>query len=158
LLSALEVALGQDGRAVVQAVTGMGGVGKTTTAIEYAYRCRNQYDIAWWIPAEDPALIPARLAELAYALDLATTTDPVNVAVARLNATLAHQDRWLLVFDNAEDPPALTSLLPEGPGRVLITSRNPDWRGLARLTVGEFSRAESVSLLRGLAPELILQW
>ena len=59
------------------------------------------------------------------------------------------------MFDNAEDPRALSRLLPEGPGRVLITSRNPAWRGIAA-TVGvrEFTRAESVALLRALAPEL----
>jgi hypothetical protein len=44
---------------------------------------------------------------------------------------LARRDRWLLVFDNAEDPRALSQFLPEGPGRVLITSRNPAWQRFA---------------------------
>ena len=155
LLAELEAALRSGGPTVVQAVTGMGGIGKTTAAIEYAHRHHDEFDIAWWVPAEDPALIPERLAELALALDLTTATTPVGVGVARLLGELARRDRWLLVFDNAEDPRALSRFLPEGPGQVLITSRNPAWRGIAA-TVGvrEFTRAESIALLRRLAPDL----
>ena len=145
LLAELEAALRSGGSAVVQAVTGMGGIGKTTTAIEYAHRHRDEFDIAWWVPAEDPALIPERLAELALALDLTAATDPAGVGVARLLGELARRDRWLVVFDNAEDPRALSRFLPEGPGQVLITSRNPAWRGIADVVgVREFTRAESI--------------
>ena len=155
LLDQLGVALHAGGRAVAQAVTGLGGIGKTTTAIEYAHRHRDQFDIAWWVPSEDPALIPARLAELAHALDLATSTDSADVAVARLLGELAQRERWLLVFDNAEDPRALAPFLPDGPGQVLVTSRNPDWRGIATTVhVHQFSRTESIVLLRRLAPAL----
>jgi hypothetical protein len=155
LLAEVEAALRSGGPAVVQAVTGMGGIGKTTAAIEYAHRHHDAFDIAWWVPAENPALLPERLAELALALDLTTATDPVGVGVARLLGELARRDRWLLVFDNADDPRALSQFLPEGPGRVLITSRNPAWRGIA-VTVGvrEFTRAESITLLHRLAPDL----
>jgi hypothetical protein len=155
LLAELETALRSGGPAVVQAVTGMGGIGKTATAIEYAHRHHDEFDIAWWVPAENPALIPDRLAELALALDLTTPTTPAGVGVARLLGELARRERWLLVFDNADDPRGLREFLPEGPGQVLITSRNPAWRGTADVVgVREFSRAESITLLRRLAADL----
>ena len=53
----LAATFGSGGAAVVQAVTGLGGLGKTTTAIEYAHRHR-AFDIAWWVPAEDPTPDP----------------------------------------------------------------------------------------------------
>jgi hypothetical protein len=154
LLATLEAALSTEGRAVVQAVTGMGGVGKTTAAIEYAHRHRDEFDLAWWVPAEDPTLVAPRLAELAHALELAAATESLGVAVARLYAALAVGERWLLVFDNAEDPAALAPMLPEGPGRVVITSRNPAWRSATSIPVREFTRSESMALLRALAPQL----
>ncbi|NNN38398.1 hypothetical protein HLK59_50605, partial [Streptomyces sp. S3(2020)] len=62
---------------------------------------------------------------------------------------LRTRSRWLLVFDNAEDPDALAPFLPGGPGHVLITSRNPHWHTHAvPLDVDTLSRAESVALLR----------
>jgi tetratricopeptide (TPR) repeat protein len=155
LLTELETALHTGGPALVHALTGMAGVGKTTAAIEYAHRHADEFDIAWWVPSEDPALIPDRLAELARALDLIGATDPPALGVARLRGALAQRDRWLMVFDNAEDPRAVTEFLPHGPGQVLVTSRNPAWRGVATpLPVREFTRAESVTLLRVVAPNL----
>ncbi|WP_318306230.1 FxSxx-COOH system tetratricopeptide repeat protein [Amycolatopsis solani] len=149
LLTRLRDALCSGRPAVVQALNGMGGVGKTTTAIEYAHRHAEDYDVAWWIPSEDPDLIIGHLAELAQALDLTTGQDSPAVAVARLRGALESQGRWLVVFDNAEDPAALRPLLPGGAGHVIITSRNPDWDDIgAALAVREFTRPESVELLR----------
>ncbi|MFI9835240.1 FxSxx-COOH system tetratricopeptide repeat protein [Streptomyces sp. NPDC051913] len=149
MLVHLREALASGQRVAVQALHGRGGVGKTQLALEYAYRFAGEYDFAWWIASEDPTLIPDQLAALAVRTGIAPAGTPPAAAVELLLAELGGMSRWLLVFDNAEDPDALARFLPGGPGRVLITSRSPHWNAYAvPVDVDTLSRSESVALLR----------
>ena len=112
------------------ALYGMGGAGKTSVAVEYAYRHLAEVGVAWQVPAEDATVLAAGFGELAAQLGargLADTRDPV----ASVHAVLARFPApWLLVFDNATDLASIAEFLPPaGPGQVLITSQNPNWPG-----------------------------
>jgi hypothetical protein len=56
--------------ALTQAMHGLGGVGKTQTAIEYAYRHQSEYNLVWWIRSEEPATLASDYAALAEPLQL----------------------------------------------------------------------------------------
>ena len=148
LLVAVRERLVAGDKAVVQAFQGMGGVGKSQLAIEYAYRFAGAYDLAWWVDSEQPGLIGDQFAALGMALGCVQPeagTETVRTAVL---GELRERGRWLLVFDNAEDPADIAGWLP-GSGHVLITSRERRWAEVAApVEVDVLARAESVAILR----------
>ncbi|MEV5312784.1 FxSxx-COOH system tetratricopeptide repeat protein [Streptomyces sp. NPDC052610] len=141
--------------AAVQALHGTGGIGKTQVALEYVYRFAAQYDIVWWIDAEQAEQIPVHFAELATRVGVARPDAGVEANARYALEFLRSRERWLIVLDNAEDPERLETLLPNGPGHVLLTSRNPAWGKIVPgLRLGVFSRAESLAHLTGQLPSL----
>lgn len=160
LLDALHERLRTEGTTAVlpEALHGLGGVGKSQIALEYVHQHASDYDAVWWIPAERPEQIRQALIQLAERLHLQAGLE-TNIAVPRVMEALRTGRpcrNWLLVFDNAEELETVRPFFPtDGPGRVLVTSRNAQWAQAARtVEVDVFARSESIALLRKRGPEL----
>ena len=141
-----------------QALHGMGGVGKSQIAIEYAYRNRSKYQLIWWIAAEQQSRILSSLVDLGQKMGHEkglAVSDAVQQVQEALRAGAPYQD-WLLIFDNAETLDAVRPYFPEaGSGKVLVTSRNPAWSEVAlTLEVDVFTREESIRLLQRRNPDV----
>jgi tetratricopeptide (TPR) repeat protein len=137
LLAELQTRL-QAPKATVRRVvlTGLGGIGKTSVAVEYVYRHHADYDLVWCVNGEQPASLLADLAALAGQLSLAIDA-PQEAQAVTLRGWLEHHQRWLLVIDNVDDPQAVAELLPRAAtGQVVITSRTGiGWERLANVLV-----------------------
>jgi tetratricopeptide (TPR) repeat protein len=136
---------------VPQALHGLGGVGKSQLAIEYAYRHLTEYPLVWWIAADSASQVRASLTQLAQRLDTPVEPDMKVTTSLVLEALSTSSFPWLLIYDNVEGPEVLSGLVPStGVGHVILTSRNTAaWtaRGNA-LEVDVFKRAESIELLQ----------
>ncbi|MEU4769127.1 tetratricopeptide repeat protein [Actinosynnema sp. NPDC023794] len=132
-LARLDAALAGSGRAVVVAVHGLGGVGKSTLAARFAERHARRFAPVWWVTADSPAAIDTGLADLAVALVPELAGVPLERRTESAVRWLAAQDGWLLVLDNLTVPADVAGLLARvRTGTVLITSRRGGgWGGVA---------------------------
>jgi len=111
--------------ALIQAISGLGGIGKTQTAIEYAYRYQDCYTRIIWLNGESRETIISDVARLAREINTPNCYDKDQSMVVRGFLTwLETQRNWLLILDNVEDIALARSYLPKGDqGRLLLTTR-----------------------------------
>jgi MinD-like ATPase involved in chromosome partitioning or flagellar assembly len=139
-------------------IRGRSGVGKTQVALEYAHRFKADYDIIWWMNCGQPQYVDASLADLRQEMQAAFNASlpeegsmaEVVQQVLELLSEAPPDQRWLLIYDNAEETEAedIRKLLPSGGGHVFITSRE-GWKELGTsLELDVFKRGESIGHLR----------
>jgi tetratricopeptide (TPR) repeat protein len=140
---------------------GLGGVGKTEIAAEYAHRYRSQYTLCWWVRSEQEDLILNSLVNLGRMMQLPDLRlderdYSVELVMEALNRGEPYAD-WLLIFDNASQSGMVARYIPRGPGHVIITSRDTQWRralGVEGIEVAEFELPETVEFLCKRIPAL----
>jgi len=131
------------------AIHGLGGMGKTEIAKEYAYRCRDRYDVVWWIRSEKSAMVASDYALLGNHLGLITEAGEDTGINERVRGWLERSEKpWLLVFDNAEFERDIRDFIPRGGlGHIILTSRNRDWPNAVGIQAGNWSENEAVDYL-----------
>jgi|GEM_PF-850110 len=147
------------GVVINQALSGMGGIGKTQLAVEFAYEYGHHFKGVHWLDLRDPQAFESQIALCGEKMGLADwpPTQPEQVS-ATLRAW-SEQPPRLLILDNFEDLPfanPVLSRLRHSGLRLLVTSRHTEWPpalGLACLALEEFSPRESLDFLRNYLPE-----
>ena len=127
-LSALRAALSDDN--AIAAVHGLGGVGKSSVAREYAWRNREQFSVIWWLNAATEDAIVDGLLRVGtmFVRGLDQLADRRASAQQVTNSVLSGFAKpVLLIFDNLEDERLLRTWLPRTGSRALVTSRNTAW-------------------------------
>ena len=134
---------------------GLGGMGKSQLAVEYAYAHRDELMVVWAARADDPSVLAADLAALGVAAGAADAAEPdIEVQLTATRGWLASHGGWLVIIDNVDDQavlPTVHRLLPDGRlGQVIITSRISAWPGW-------YHRLEVTALDAGPAAGLLLR-
>jgi tetratricopeptide (TPR) repeat protein len=134
----------------LQAVSGLGGIGKTQLAVEYAYRHRHEYEAVLWATADSREALISSYDTIATLLRLPEREAPQqDIVIQAVKRWLETHHNWLLILDNADDLDLLPPLLPPViGGHLLLTTRAWDMRRRAeRLEVMALPTEQGAMLL-----------
>lgn len=133
LIRLAETSRDEDVQPQIQAITGLGGIGKTQLAIEYAYRHRQNYRAILWIPADTREAVVAGYREIAQLLSLSEKHEQDQLLIIKaVQEWLKTHTKWLLIFDNVDELTLVREFLPPTfGGHILLTTRTLSMSGLA---------------------------
>jgi len=153
LLKRLNEKLKTDGSSAITQATacGLGGIGKTTLAIEYAHRYAGQYTMRWIINAETEISLNNGIINLSEQLEIPTHGKEISVIINKVNHFLEKHPVWLIIYDNVEDDELIKRYMPISGGSVLVTTRNEKAKNAVEVT--PFSLEESQSYLSKIVPD-----
>jgi predicted HTH transcriptional regulator/tetratricopeptide (TPR) repeat protein len=141
--------------------SGLGGIGKTQLAIEFAYRYGHFFTGVFLLSFAQPDAISTEFARLGGAGGLQLFTEAAGLQIDEqanlVRSRLACGLPYLLIFDNCDNPELVRAHHPGGATRVLITSRNANWPsdlGVGRHALSVLSRDESIALVRQHRPDM----
>ena len=136
----------------VQVIHGLGGIGKTQTAVRYALTHEANYDVIWRVRSGNSSSIVADLGELSVALRLVAEEDRADKKLSHLRNWLSANSSWLLIFDDLQEIAELHKVFvlePTFRGKVLITSRSSNWGNFAEsVPLDIWVQEESVQFLK----------
>ncbi len=132
------------------ALSGLGGIGKTQTAIEYAYRQRQDYDVVLWVHSASREEIISDFAIIAGLLQISgSQASDKEILVIAVKRWLEQNTGWLLIFDNADNLEMVAEYIPlDYSGHIIFTTRSQNAGGLARaIDLEKMTLAEGALLL-----------
>jgi len=158
-LSSHFVAMEVGQRLLLSAVSGLGGVGKTTLAIQYLHHSNHPYELRVWFRAESAATLSADYRDFAVEKGVIKPEDKIDIKdlIVLVKQYLEKHTGWLAVYDNVENYEEIKDYLPAKGGHVLISTRRQEWpsfwpkeqtAGWNKMEVDVFTLEEALSYLK----------